>query len=36
MRINHVWISGYRNIKKTDFGINNKLILIGENNSGWA
>lgn len=34
MRINHVWISGYRNIKKTDFGINNKLILIGENNSG--
>lgn len=34
VKINHVWIEGFRNIKKTDFPINDSLILIGENNSG--
>lgn len=34
VKINHVWIEGFRNIKRTDFPINDSLILIGENNSG--
>lgn len=34
VKINHVWIEGFRNIIKTDFAINDSLILIGENNSG--
>jgi putative ATP-dependent endonuclease of OLD family len=34
MYINHVWIKGFRNIRDTDFQVNKRLILIGENNSG--
>lgn len=34
MRVTHVWIEGYRNIRKTDFAVGDRLVLIGENNSG--
>lgn len=34
MKVTHVWIEGYRNIIKTDFEVGNRLVLIGENNSG--
>lgn len=34
MKINHVWISGYRNIRSSEFQVESPLILVGENNSG--
>ena len=34
MRVKHVWVKGYRNLRKTDFPISERLVLIGENNSG--
>lgn len=34
MKITHVWISGYRNIRSADFQVESPLILVGENNSG--
>lgn len=34
MKVNHVWIEGYRNLRKTDFAVGDRLVLIGENNSG--
>lgn len=34
MKINHVWIKGFRNIQETDFEVGDQLVLIGDNNSG--
>jgi len=34
MRVKHVWVKGYRNLRETDFSVSERLVLIGENNSG--
>lgn len=34
LRVKHVWIKGYRNLRDTEFSVSDRLVLIGENNSG--
>lgn len=34
MRISHVWIDNYRNLRHVDVELGNIVVLIGENNSG--
>ncbi|MCF6160483.1 ATP-dependent nuclease [Furfurilactobacillus milii] len=34
MRIKHISVKGFRNVRETDFPIGQNLIIVGENNSG--